>query len=129
MGTSKGGAFDIAANFASGLLRNPTPHGLPNSNVVVPWVNGKDITGRSRDMWIIDYGVGMNEQSASLYDAPFEYLIAHVKPERDRNARESYRRLWWHHVEARPDHAPEPVGRELLSLWLAGRDGESSIGP
>src|SRR5207244_3995110 len=27
---------------------------------------------------------------------------AQVKPERDKNARASYRELWWQHVEARP---------------------------
>ncbi len=73
MGTTKGGTFDIAGDAAIGFLGNPTPHGLPNSNVVVPWVNGKEITSRPRGMWIIDFGVGMSEHNAAQYDGPFEY--------------------------------------------------------
>jgi hypothetical protein len=53
-------------------------------------------------MWIIDFGVGMPEAEAAQYEAPFEYVREHVKPARDNNKRESYRRLWWQHAEARP---------------------------
>src|SRR5207249_1213095 len=102
MGTTKGGVFDINEVTALGFLREPNSHGLPNSDVVVPWVNGRDIAGRPRGMWIIDYGVNLSEEEAANYEAPFEYLRAQVKPEREKNARESYRRLWWRHVEARP---------------------------
>jgi len=44
----------------------------------------------------------MTIADAAKYEAPFEYIRARVKPERDKNARESYRRQWWQHVEARP---------------------------
>src|SRR5207247_2387786 len=44
MGTTKGGAFDIPEGLALELLRAPNPHGKPDSNVVVPWVNGMDLT-------------------------------------------------------------------------------------
>ena len=39
-----------------------------------PWMNGADITGRSRNMWIIDFPPGMPLEEASLYEAPFEYV-------------------------------------------------------
>jgi hypothetical protein len=102
MGTTKGGAFDIPEQLAVELLTKPNPHGKPNSDVVVPWVNGLDVTRRPRGMWIIDFGVGLPEQEAAKYEAPFEYVREHVKPDRDQNNRESYRRLWWQQVEARP---------------------------
>ncbi len=102
MGTTKGGTFDIAEKLALRFLHEPTPRGSPNSDVVVPWVNGKDITSRSRGMWIIDFGAGMSEEQAAGFDAPFEHIRIDVRPEREKNARESYRRLWWQHVEARP---------------------------
>jgi type II restriction/modification system DNA methylase subunit YeeA len=102
MGTTKGGAFDIPEGFALELLRAPNPHGKPNSDVVVPWVNGIDLTQRPSGTWIIDYGVGASEAKATLYESPFEYVRKNVKPEREKNNRESYRRLWWQHVEARP---------------------------
>jgi hypothetical protein len=102
MGTTKGGAFDIAEGLALELLSAPNPHGKPNSDVVVPWVNGMDLTQRPKGKWIIDYGVGSSEPNSTHYESPFEYLRRAVKPEREKNNRESYRRLWWQHVEARP---------------------------
>ena len=39
---------DIPATLALEWLHEPNPHGEPNSTVLVPWVNGKDITGPAR---------------------------------------------------------------------------------
>jgi hypothetical protein len=102
MGTTKGGNFDIDEALALGFLLSPNPHGRPNSDIVVPWVNGMDLTQRGRGKWMIDFGVGMPMDDAAKYEAPFEHIREKVKPERDKNARESYWRLWWQHVEARP---------------------------
>jgi hypothetical protein len=102
MGTTKGGGFDITETMALEMIGSPNPRGRPNSDVVVPWVNGIDLTQRLSGTWIIDYGVGRPEEDAAAYAAPFAQVQQHVKPERDRNNRESYRRLWWQHVEARP---------------------------
>jgi len=102
MGTTKGGDFDIPETQALEFLRAPNPHGRPNSDVVVPWINGMDLTKRPSGTWIIDFGAGMPEQDAAKYEGVFEYVRTVVKPERNQNNRESYRRLWWQHVEARP---------------------------
>jgi len=102
MGTTKGGAFDISEALALEFLRAPNPHGKPNSDVVVPWVNGMDLTQRPSGTWIIDYGVGLSEANAAQFELPFEYVRKNIKPERETNNRETYRRLWWRHVEARP---------------------------
>ena len=42
MGDTKVGHFDIAEATAVELLMPPNPNGLPNSDVVVPWINGMD---------------------------------------------------------------------------------------
>ena len=102
MGDTKGGSFDIEEALAIEFLNQPNAHGIPNSQVVIPWLNGTDITGRSRSMWIIDFGIGMDEENAALFEAPFKFVREHVKPDRDHNKREVYRRRWWQHVEARP---------------------------
>jgi hypothetical protein len=102
MGDTKGGAFDIAESLALEMLHAPNPHGRPNSDVVVPWVNGLDITRRPRDMWIIDFGVAMPMEEASRYEKPFQHVDRNVRPERAKNKREAYRLKWWIHVEARP---------------------------
>jgi type II restriction/modification system DNA methylase subunit YeeA len=117
MGNTKGGAFDITEAQAVEMLRTPNPNGRPSSDVVVPWCNGLDVTRRSRGMWIINFGVELAEQSAASYEAPFEYVRAQVKPEREKNARESYRRQWWRHVEARPGirQALSPLPRFLCT--------------
>ncbi|MDP9364059.1 MAG: class I SAM-dependent DNA methyltransferase [Chloroflexota bacterium] len=102
MGDTKGGPFDVPGDLAHAWLAlPPNPNGRPNSDVVRPWVNGLDVTRRPRDMWIVDFGVGMPEEQAALYEAPFEYVREHVKPAREANRRASYRDRWWLHVEPR----------------------------
>ncbi|BBU62545.1 DNA methyltransferase yeeA [Methylosinus sp. C49] len=103
MGDTKGGAFDIPGELARAWLCEPlNPNGRPNSDVLRPWVNGLDVTRRPRDMWIIDFGSALSEAEASIYEAPFAHVREHVKPERDKNRRDAYRKNWWRHVEPRP---------------------------
>ncbi|HEV2303436.1 MAG TPA: DNA methyltransferase [Stellaceae bacterium] len=103
MGDTKGGAFDIPGDLARRWLQLPlNPNGRPNSDVLRPWMNGMDVTRRPADKWIIDFGWEMGEREAALYEAPFAYCLATVKPEREKNRRQAYRRFWWRHVEPRP---------------------------
>lgn len=101
MGDTKGGPFDIDSATAERMLEQPNPHGRPNTDVLVPWINGEDITRQPRNMWIIDFGVGMSEEDAAKYEVPFEYVKKHVKPARAQNKRAVYRDRWWLHVEPR----------------------------
>jgi type II restriction/modification system DNA methylase subunit YeeA len=102
MGDTKGGAFDVPGEVAREWLRHPTnPNGHPNSDVLKPWRNAMDVTRRSSDKWIVDFGWTMGEGDAALYEAPFRHVLIHVQPERSRNSRESYRLNWWRHVEPR----------------------------
>ncbi|UFX46437.1 MULTISPECIES: class I SAM-dependent DNA methyltransferase [Bradyrhizobium] len=131
MGDTKGGAFDIPGELARKWLKLPlNPNGRPNSDVLRPWRNGMDMTRRSRDMWIIDFGWEMSEREASLYEAPFQYIKEHVLPERSKNRRDAYRERWWRHVEPRPGMwnalkgkdrvivTPE-VSRHRVFTWLS----------
>jgi type II restriction/modification system DNA methylase subunit YeeA len=103
MGDTKGGAFDLTPDQVVPMLNAPLNHnGRPNTDVVVPWVNGLDITRRSRGMFIIDFGVDMPEGEAALYELPFAHIEHKVKPERMKNNRAAYRERWWIHVEPRP---------------------------
>lgn len=102
MGDTKGGAFDIPADVARGMLDAPNPDGRSNRDVVRPWVNGLDLTRRPRGMWIIDFGTSMSIEEAALYERPFEYVREHVMPTRLQNRRHSYAERWWLHVEPRP---------------------------
>jgi hypothetical protein len=100
-GTKKYGDFDIVGEIARQWLKLPNPNGQPNAEVVKPWANGKDITARPSDTWIIDYGTDMTEADAALYETPFAHVLAYVKPYRETVNRERTRRNWWIHEEAR----------------------------
>lgn len=103
MGDTKGAAFEIPGELARKWLALPlNPNGRPNSDVLRPWMNGMDVTRRSSDRWIIDFGWEMSEAEAALYEAPFSHLAEHVRPTRLKNRREAYRIFWWRHVEPRP---------------------------
>jgi type II restriction/modification system DNA methylase subunit YeeA len=96
IGTQKNGAFDISGELARQWLKLPTnPNGCKNSEVLRPWANGRDITTRYSDTWIIDFGVNMSKEDASLYEIPFEYVLKNVKPLRDNVRMESYKKNWW----------------------------------
>lgn len=102
MGDTKGGAFDIPGRLARDWLTLPVnPNNRPNADTLRPWVNGMDITRRSSDKWIIDFGWTMTEGEAALYEAPFAHVAEHVQPERATNRRQAYADFWWRHVEPR----------------------------
>jgi hypothetical protein len=121
MGTTKGGAFDISEQTAREMLVQPNPDGRCNSDVVVPWINGLDLTRRSRGMWIIDFGGTMPSSEAAKYEAPFEHIAKEVRPIRERNNRQSYRDRWWLHVEPRPAlrHALRSLHRFVVTVRVS----------
>jgi type II restriction/modification system DNA methylase subunit YeeA len=95
-GTKKYGDFDIPGETARAWLKLPNPNGRSNANVVKPWANGKDITARPSDTWIIDYGTDMTEANAALYETPFGHVLENVKSQR-KDAK------WWSHERPRPE--------------------------
>jgi type II restriction/modification system DNA methylase subunit YeeA len=102
LGIMKGGPFDIEAGTASKMLAAPiNPNGKPNSDVVKRRLGGQDITGRPRDGWLIDFNQ-LCESDAALYQLPFEYVRATVKPVRDRARDPLMHTNWWLHGRSRP---------------------------
>jgi hypothetical protein len=93
-GPVKVGPFEIPDGLAQQMLAAPNPDGRPNSDVIRPWVNGKDLTTRLRNMWIIDFGE-MTVEEAALYELPFEYVRQRVRPMRLRGRREGRAARWW----------------------------------
>ena len=121
MGDTKGGAFDITEEQAVKMLDAPNPHGRPNSDVVVPWVNGLDVTRRPRHMFIVDFGIERDEAECAKYEGPFLHVTLRVKDERAKNKRELYARYWWRHVEPRPGMltALKPLPRFLTTVAVS----------
>jgi len=94
----KGGPFDIPNHVAQEMLRVPSNvNGRLNFDVVRPWITALDVTRRHRHMWIIDFGVDMDEEDAAQYELPFQYVEQHVKPVRLLNNMPRLREKWWLH--------------------------------
>jgi type II restriction/modification system DNA methylase subunit YeeA len=102
MGDTKGGSFDITQAQADEFLSAPlNTNGRPNSDVVKPWINGLDLGGRPRHLYIVDFEGAKSEQDAAFYEAPFEYVKRIVLPERQRSRTTIDE--WWKHERPRPD--------------------------
>jgi len=71
------------------------------SDIVHPHVNGRDLLHISRNTFVIDL-FGLSESAVQdKYPKAYQWVYDHVKPERDQNNRESYRRNWWIFGESR----------------------------
>ena len=102
-GDIKAGPFVIEEQLAREMLATPNPDGRSNTGVVRPWVNGEDIAGQPRGRWIIDFPPGTSQEEAELHEAPFEYVLAHVRPFRESaRSTERGREQWWIHAAPRP---------------------------
>jgi hypothetical protein len=70
-------------------------------------------------MWIIDFPPGTTEGEAALYEAPFEYVVKHVKPQRDisRTTIEE----WWMHERPRVEMriALDGLKRQIITPRVA----------
>ena len=129
-GLEKGGPFDIQENIALNMLNQPNPDGRNNRDVIKPWVNARDTTTRPRGMRIIDFQ-DMNLEQAAIYESPFEYVNAHVRPMRERNRERRTRTYWWRLRRSGDDIrtaissltryiATPHVAKHRVFLWIDG---------
>lgn len=102
-GIKKYGSFDISGELARSLLKlGGNPNGQPNSNVLRPWINATDVVRNPSGTWIIDF-TGLSIDEAMQYEAPFQYALTHVKPERANDRNKRTREQWWLFERPRPD--------------------------
>ncbi len=103
------GPFDLSGNEARHLLALPlNPNLRPNSDVVRPLYDIDDLTGRSRDRWVVDFGYRLTEELAALYEAPFRIVIERVvpfrrDPQRCRSAEQRLKTRFWEFQRPRPE--------------------------
>ena len=117
IGSCKGGAFDIAEAEALELLRaNGNPHGLPNSDLVRPVANSKDLTVERGQRWIIDTR-DLPLDQATRYAGPFAIVVERVKPHRDTNRDKWLKQNWWRPQRMRPEmrSAIQPIARFIVT--------------
>jgi hypothetical protein len=68
-------------------------HGV--ESYLKPYKNGRDIMQVSRDFWVIDlFGLSIVDVQIRFPEI-YQWIFEKVKPERDQNRRESYRKKWW----------------------------------
>ena len=103
VGSQKGGSFEVSGADAREWLRKPSVNGRSNSEVLRPWANGQDLTGRGNDQWIVDFGNDMTESNASQFDLPFKHVVLNVKEVRSPNREAASGRYWWLHQRPRPE--------------------------
>ncbi|MFP5236648.1 MAG: class I SAM-dependent DNA methyltransferase [Acidobacteriota bacterium] len=75
-----------------------------------PYLNGRDLTGTSRNVMVIDL-FGLNAgQVQKHFPEVYQRVYDLVKPERDQNRRASYSDKWWIFGEPRSAFRPALVG-------------------
>lgn len=93
-----GSGFIVTPGQAEALGLGKIP-GL--ESVILPYRNGRDLTSRPRGVMVIDL-FGLEEDEARRdYKTVYQHVLDRVKPERDQNSRETYRRYWWLYGEPR----------------------------
>ncbi len=103
IGTTKKAPLDIEESVALGFLTTPNPTGRPNSDVVLPWMNGLHITRREAPRWIIDFPIGMEFRDVVGYAAPFSVVESKVKPLRANHREAVQAKYWWRQARSCPE--------------------------
>jgi len=65
------------------------------SAYVRPYLNGRDLSQRSRGVYVIDFFGKSEEWVRDHQPALYNHLLVHVRPEREQNRNEQFRRGWW----------------------------------
>lgn len=95
LGSMKKAPFDITGELARSWLQEPSnPNGRKNNDVLLPWLNGDDVTTRPRGRWIVDFK-DRTEAEAALYTSPYAHVHEVVLPRRLESGSPSERRRWW----------------------------------
>ena len=120
-GSAKVGEFDIRSELGLHWLKMPNPNGRPNSEVLRPWANGMDVTRRFSGMWIVDFGTDMAEETASLFELPFDHVLKNVRPLREAGRRDIRKKYWWLLGETIPAirKAFQPLQRFIATPMVA----------
>ena len=102
-----GSGFIVTRDEASGLGLGKIK-GLEKH--ILEYRHGRDLTDEPRGFMVIDL-FGLDEKEVrEKFPAVYQHVLTKVKPERDANNRDSYRKLWWIHGEPRKDLRPALAG-------------------
>jgi len=116
-GGTRNGRFDLPLDEAQAMLAAPiNVNGRPNSDVIHPFVTGRDLANAKMTRAVIYFPPDMSREDAAEYELPFRHVEVHVRPARVQNRVERLRERWWihslHASELREAVAP-------LDRWIA----------
>lgn len=86
-----GEGFILSSELAEAMLKEASEC----SRVVKPYRNGNDITGRSKDRFVIDFFGWSEVEARENFPVQYQHVLLNVKPERDANRREVRKKNWW----------------------------------
>jgi hypothetical protein len=97
-----GQGFVIDANQAEYLSRsNPRA-----KDVIKPFLNGGELVRHNKGRFVIDAFGLTSDDLMNRYPHVYHHLLTTVKPERDLNRREAFRKRWWTFGEPRKTFRP-----------------------
>ena len=76
------------------------------ADAIRPYLNGRDLLHISRNLQVIDLFQIAENEVFEKYPKAYQWLYERVKPERNQNNRETYRKNWWIFGEPRANFRP-----------------------
>jgi len=100
---------EIATSLGLGRIEELEQH-------IRPYLNGRDLTGRSRNVMVIDLFGLSSEEVLRRFPEVYQWVSDRVRPERDQNRRPAYTENWWVFGEPRAAFRPALKG---LSRYIS----------
>ncbi len=89
------GRFDIDDETARSWFSLSNVNGRTNADVLRPFIIARDLTGRPRHKWIVDFSEDSSEMEAAQYELPFEHARANVYEARQKTRQKRSKERWW----------------------------------
>lgn len=115
-GSQQKADFDIPLPLALKMLKEPNAWGKPNSDVIRVSLGAKQLTQRTEESFVIDFGLEESEGVVARYELPFEHVRQHILPIRLQRREARQQRYWWLHARPSPRYrvALKSLGRVLV---------------
>ena len=110
-----GAGFIVTPERAAELGLGSAP-GLENH--IPPYRNGRDLAQRPRGVMVIDLYPLSSREVRDRFPKVYQHVADYVRPERERNRRQTYREKWWIFGEPRAELRPvlKPLRRYIATV-------------
>ncbi|MFD2569968.1 class I SAM-dependent DNA methyltransferase [Spirosoma soli] len=92
-----------------------------SSAIIKGYLNGKDFTGNSRGVKVIDLFGLLDSEALAKYPTSYQHILERVKPERDLSKEPNVKKKWWLFGRNREDlrAAIRPITRYIATVETA----------